>query len=190
MKLLDSPILQTPSEGRAPRVPIHKNTPAMMDVLIRIEGQLQISGERAEMKFFKPDANLAYLSLRVGIIYREQDRQIAVLDVACFTIAWLESLGLSTLDIHARIAAERVRQRQYFTERKFSFRVDSPLVDDLRKLRVLIEEVGEVAEAIDSYEAHPQSRQYRNHLIEELIQVAAVTVAWLESFETNNHAKA
>lgn len=52
------------------------------------------------------------------------------------------------------------------------------------KLGVLMEEVGEVARAALEADFAGASGQLRfAHLQEELVQVAAVAVAWLESFE-------
>jgi NTP pyrophosphatase (non-canonical NTP hydrolase) len=70
---------------------------------------------------------------------------------------------------------------------KFTFTCASPVACDNRKLRVLVEEVGEVAEAIDHLEqlnrTSKAAAKQRDHLREELVQVAAVAVAWLESLE-------
>ena len=56
-----------------------------------------------------------------------------------------------------------------------------------RKLRVLVEEVGEVAEAIDLLEGALARGEAggleRTQLRDELVQVAAVAVAWLEGME-------
>jgi NTP pyrophosphatase (non-canonical NTP hydrolase) len=46
-------------------------------------------------------------------------------------------------------------------------------------LTILTEEVGEVAEAILDYRFKP-SPETRAHLLEELVQVTAVGVSWLE----------
>lgn len=82
------------------------------------------------------------------------------------------------LEVFAKIAAERDRQRQLFHAGKITFDCASPLPDPNRKLRVLTEEVGEVAQELDRLE-HCKDR--RGDLETELIQVAAVATAWLES---------
>lgn len=90
------------------------------------------------------------------------------------------------LDVFARIAAERSRQRELFGTGKISFDCASPVPDANRKLRVLVEEIGEVAEVIDFHENAESERErkyQRDELQKELVQVAAVTVAWLESME-------
>ena len=72
-------------------------------------------------------------------------------------------------DVYALIDAERVRQvEKWGREGDCS----SPLVSPPVKVAVLTEEVGEVARAVlDSDEGN---------LRDELVQVAAVAVAWLE----------
>ena len=91
------------------------------------------------------------------------------------------------MEVFAAIARERVRQRELLLAGNITFDVASPIPDDNRKLRVLVEEVGEVAEAMDRLEQNaPNKRQHRiarANIREELIQVAAVAVAWLESLE-------
>lgn len=85
-----------------------------------------------------------------------------------------------------QVRIERLRQRRLFAEGKITFDCASPVVDPRRKLRVLIEEIGEVAQEIDRVEQHPGSVSHRHDLGVELIQVAAVCVAWLESIEAQS----
>ena len=90
------------------------------------------------------------------------------------------------LTVFARIANERSRQRELFHAGKITFDCASPLPDANRKLRVLVEEVGEVAQEMDRLENLRDGRAAcfaREDLQEELVQVAAVAVAWLESLE-------
>jgi hypothetical protein len=89
--------------------------------------------------------------------------------------------------VFERVAQERNRQNTLFVEGHIPFNCASRVADPNRKLRVLVEEVGEVAEAIDHLEqlnsnSNAAARQ-REHLRDELVQVAAVAVAWLESME-------
>jgi hypothetical protein len=93
------------------------------------------------------------------------------------------------MDVFERIAQERVRQQELLRSGKITFSCSSPIVDDNRKLRVLTEEVGEVAEAIDALE-NKNDRKRFDHLREELVQVAAVAVAWLEAMEVTGGAAA
>lgn len=101
-------------------------------------------------------------------------------------------------EVLTRIWLERLRQRDLFRRGKLSCPVESTTTDENRKLRVLVEEVGEVAQELDALEmitrARTESREKfearlnkrRRHLQLELTQLAAVTVAWLESFELGN----
>jgi NTP pyrophosphatase (non-canonical NTP hydrolase) len=70
--------------------------------------------------------------------------------------------------IYAEINAERARQ-----EAKFPGRTPAHDIGDLLKLAVLHEESGEVANALIEGD--------REGLRKELVQVAAVCVAWLEA---------
>jgi len=83
-----------------------------------------------------------------------------------------------------KIWLERLRQKQLLREGKIFFACDSPVVSHDRKLRVLTEELGEVAAAIDQIEILNPLRQPRaelsepsarakNNLRDELAQIAA-----------------
>jgi len=74
------------------------------------------------------------------------------------------------------INAERARQAQKWGQGDCS----SLAVDPLVKSAVLTEEVGEVARALLDREPAAQ-------LITELVQVAAVAVAWLESLNVETY---
>ena len=87
------------------------------------------------------------------------------------------------MDVLARIAAERIRQKELLRDGKILFDCASPIVDADRKLRVATEELGEVAQAIDRLERKPTSVKQFRHLQEELVQLAAVVTAWLEAME-------
>lgn len=97
------------------------------------------------------------------------------------------STGVYALDneVMTRIWLERLRQKQLIRDAKIKFDCSSPIVGDDRKLRVLTEELGEVARAIDRVEAPsvPTLEKAKEHLREELTQVAAVTIAWLEALK-------
>jgi hypothetical protein len=93
------------------------------------------------------------------------------------------------LRVFARIAAERARQKQLFRTGKITFDCASVIPDPNRKLRVLMEEVGEVAQELDRLE-QLRDRRGQKFILEdlqtELTQVAAVAVAWLESMEVQS----
>jgi hypothetical protein len=86
------------------------------------------------------------------------------------------------------IDAERSHQELLKARGKFRFTCADPAISDESCLRVLIEEVGEVAVAVrrravarELNEADSGDRSVNvAHLRGELIQVAAIAVAWLE----------
>ena len=90
---------------------------------------------------------------------------------------WLLALGEKTPG--EKICAERERQQELFKAGKFTFTCASRIADPVRKLRVLMEEIGEVAEAIEKLEM--KKLDAACFLRSELTQVAAVAVAWLEA---------
>jgi len=179
-----SPTARTLLNGDRPDRSV-KNSPVMMDVIMGVMDLIEKSNDRIAAVDFDLDLKLAWLTGRVGDIAKTmgERRQQAVAHAAGAAFAWLLAMKLPETDVVARIADERLRQRQLFAARKLTFRVDSKAVGDWRKLRALVEELGEVAEAVDQLEAHPRSRQHRAHMLGELVQVAAVCVAWLESYE-------
>lgn len=82
-------------------------------------------------------------------------------------------------EVFTLIRAERHRQEQLFKSGTLTFRVCDPDVAYGHKLAVLVEETGEVAEAI----LEQTEASGLDDLRKELVQVAAVAVAWLESLE-------
>jgi NTP pyrophosphatase (non-canonical NTP hydrolase) len=102
-----------------------------------------------------------------------------------FVTGWL--MFVDYKNIPDAIHAERERQEQKFRDGIFTFTCASLTASPKRKLRVLIEEIGEVARAIDRIESYQilkiSKKDAEAHLCEELVQVAAVCVAWLESLE-------
>ena len=90
------------------------------------------------------------------------------------------------LRVFERIAQERLRQRELLKVGKILFNCDSIVVDDHRELRVLLEEIGEVARAMDVIELkerHHRRMASSANLRDELVQVVAVGTAWLELLE-------
>ena len=157
----------------------------MLDVIAEINDWLNQNRTFDSFKALSLDERLAVLIAYVGAIAWPHEsssaRRLALLKTAGCAFAWLAALNLKPEDILLRISEERTRQRELFAQRIHLFRTDSPVVDWKRKLRVLTEEVGEVAEAIDRLERSPKSSLLKKHFVTELIQVAAVLVAWLES---------
>lgn len=83
------------------------------------------------------------------------------------------------------VAYERVRQEQLKEEGRFSYTC-ADILPDATKLAILMEEVGEVAREVLTQPglaiAHDTSGT-RDGLQRELVQVAAVAVAWAEAIE-------
>lgn len=74
---------------------------------------------------------------------------------------------------HADIMHERLRQEQLKAEGRFDFTCADNIADG-DKLVILTEEIGEVARAI-------HQNQPTEELYDELIQNAAISLAWAES---------
>lgn len=132
------------------------------------------------------DDRLASVTLGLGVIGGSINGNplapelVQTLDrIAAHCIGWAENL--LGKDVFLHVHNERERQEQLLKAGKFLFTCSSPVVDPQRKLRVLVEEIGEVAEAIEKVEM--EKLDAKNFLISELIQSAAVCVAWLESLE-------
>ena len=77
-------------------------------------------------------------------------------------------------DVLAEVGRERSRQEQLKAKGKFTYTCADAEMTDGQRLAVLVEEVGEVARAMNDGKG----------LREELIQVAAVAVAWVEAIDT------
>ena len=93
------------------------------------------------------------------------------------------------LDAMEAVAQERIRQKELLRAGKILFNCDSPVVDGARKLRVLIEEIGEVARELENLEnntGYATEQKIRRCFRNELVQVAAVAVAWLETPEVKS----
>lgn len=77
------------------------------------------------------------------------------------------------------VLMERQRQSILYSSGRFDFTCADPRISPLRKLAVLTEEIGEVSKECN--ELHQPGA--RDRLRTELVQVAAVALAWLESME-------
>lgn len=84
----------------------------------------------------------------------------------------------------ALVVAERDRQQALKFTGKFVYTCADAAMSDADALAVLVEEVGEVAkeinETIGRFLGAAQYGEYRERLRAELVQVAAVAVAWVE----------
>jgi hypothetical protein len=93
------------------------------------------------------------------------------------------------MSVFGKLAAERSRQKLLLRAGKITFDCASVIPDPNRKLRVLTEEVGEVAQELDRLERCASAKtkaRVQARLQTELTQVAAVCVAWLESMEVQS----
>jgi len=85
---------------------------------------------------------------------------------------------MSRLDILNAISTERNRTEERQAMGELDWTAASPDCPDILRLAALVEEVGEVARAI-----HDGAHGIEPGVEIELLQVAAVAVAWLESLE-------
>lgn len=108
--------------------------------------------------------------------------QFCLSNLVAFCLLWLSEGDPNYRRAIGLIAAERARQCQLFREGRIAFDCASPVPDPRRKFRVLFEECGEVAHAIDQVENHGMAA---SNICMEVKHVAAVAVAWLESLETD-----
>ncbi len=108
--------------------------------------------------------------------------------IAAHCVGWVDGNPGNIKDVFTAIAAERGRQIELRTDnpQRYTFDLAHPFPDPQRKFRVLFEEAGEVARECDHLEQTPKSRKVWPFLRDELIQTAAVCVAWLESLEVQS----
>jgi NTP pyrophosphatase (non-canonical NTP hydrolase) len=76
---------------------------------------------------------------------------------------------------------ERLRQNKLVEQGKIPFNCADKARPHSQKLPILVEEIGEVAQAMMQVTTGSSSHDAKRDLQKELIQVAAVAVAWAES---------
>lgn len=84
----------------------------------------------------------------------------------------------------ATVFKERQRQEDRKAEGRFQFTCADDGMSNAEKMTVLVEEIGEVAQEVLTQSERRLARDTvgtREALSEELVQVAAVSIAWLES---------
>src|SRR5262245_60812069 len=110
-----------------------------------------------------------------AVRHRPAHRRLAHVAPAVPLAAAVEAPPMTRSEIYSLIDAERERQREKWTRaHAWGFGdCSSPQVDMAVKVAVLSEEVGEVARAVLDCNMGSDLRR-------ELVQVAAVAVAWLE----------
>lgn len=89
-------------------------------------------------------------------------------------------MNTRTESIYHNLREELYRQVKLKYEGKFRFTARDD-VDEAIKLAMLVEEVGEVAKEVQAICGTTRDKPNRNLLKEELVQVAAICFAWLES---------
>lgn len=89
----------------------------------------------------------------------------------------------ATYHILSDVRKERTRQEQLKSEGKFSYTCADHEMSNGKCLAVLMEEVGEVAKELNESD-DVSLEQHMSSLRAELIQVAAVAVAWAEGLMT------
>jgi hypothetical protein len=81
------------------------------------------------------------------------------------------------------VAGERLRQEQLKKEGRFDFTCADPDLSDFAANAILLEEVGEVAREVLALAGLVRETGSRDKLRGELVQVAAVAVAWIEKLD-------
>lgn len=109
----------------------------------------------------------------------EQNLRFTLANLAAYALIWATTGQMNFVRGCKAIAAERQRQGHLLVLGDIKEDVASPTTDPRAKFRVLFEECGEVAHAIDQVLHHGLAA---SNIHTELTQVAAVCVAWLESF--------
>lgn len=99
-------------------------------------------------------------------------------NLGAFALIWATPNHLNFNRGCQAIARERRRQRGLLAVGRFFDDCAGPATDNRKKFRVLFEECGEVAYAIDRVEHHFSPL---GNLHKKLTRVAAVCVAWLET---------
>lgn len=87
---------------------------------------------------------------------------------------------MNILDIFDRIKIERIRQEHLQRTDLIPYTAASTNVTNYQKIAILAEEVGEISKVLNDY-YKTDADQRLSDLKSELIQAAAVCVAWLES---------
>lgn len=85
------------------------------------------------------------------------------------------------LEVFTLVEAERNRQEQLKAEGKFLFTCADDAMADTERLAVLTEEVGEVAREVLELQNLVEEKGDVDRLRTELVQVAAIAVAWVEA---------
>lgn len=191
--LVKSPRFKVQSPKSKVRTPRER-----FDAAIKIPSPFLRIASRCVRSAKVEEDRLRYLGQLFGDLSREilyphgRGTKEALQKMFALTIYWIAGIQ-GTNDFWPVIEATFAeRQRQDKLQRdqpdKYPFALSSPIPDTRRKLRVIFEECGEVADALDKLEraTRHEVRWARYDLGMELIQTAACCAAWLESFEAAN----
>lgn len=142
----------------------------------RILESLRFDWKLTEINHGAHQTNLRLLAWLVGSVAQQLFDHHPLRDnlklIAVTAMRWLPWSWEMCCD---QILAERQRQQDLLAAGKFDFNCASAHIENLFKLPVLMEEAGEVAEAV--------LEKQTSELATELVQVATVCVAWLEALE-------
>ena len=131
---------------------------------------------------------ITYAELDGDTDFSKSNLQHDLGELAAFALLWATTGDRTLVRGCKAIAAERQRQRELLAAGRIVEDCSIPATDNRAKFRVLFEECGEVAHAIDQVKHHGLAA---SNIATELIQVAAVCIAWLEalSHEGTKEAK-
>jgi hypothetical protein len=129
---------------------------------------------------------------RTGVLVEQRELlRLCLVRLVSFVIAWLRrdaQVCGGAAALIDQIYLERVRQRSLFLSRRITFDCADPEVSGKRKFRVMFEEAGETAQAVDKIE-QLDNIWTRHHLATELVQLAAIATAWLEALAAREAGK-
>jgi hypothetical protein len=139
-----------------------------------VEILARVRGEEERLRIESHDKSLVITCGKFNGLVNRDEFFLAAKLVACDISESLERA------FHA-VQAERCRQLELYQDEKIPFTCDSDDIQLTSKLGVLMEEVGEVAREVNEADNSLRPDEALKRLRTELIQVAAVAVAWAES---------
>lgn len=134
-----------------------------------------------DQRLLRLAGGLGILATNLTVPGRESSLPDQLANLAAWCVGWVEVIG-TRADVITLIHQERDRQNALVAEGDIPWNCSTIKVNPASKLCVLVEEIGEVAEAVlmlhDGFTV-----MRREHLVTELVQVAAVCVGWMEALE-------
>lgn len=95
-------------------------------------------------------------------------------------------MSAGAVGIYELVNRERGRQERLAATGRFPHTIADSRITHDRRLAILVEEVGEVSKRLNELEASSHVH-YDAHLAQELVQVAACAVGWLETLGFSRH---